>query len=209
MSKRKVWFIVLSIILFIMVAIFVKSGILENFESWTYKVATENMCPTNTNIMKLLTCIGDSPFVIICCLVLLIISKTRKKIFIPVSLTLIVSAFVNMILKNLFARQRPDVLRLINETDYSFPSGHAMNNSALYTILILLTFRYMSNKLNKISLSFLFILITIGIGYSRIYLGVHYAGDILGGWLLGFLIAIIVYHFCKSVESTKDKQNEL
>jgi len=126
-------------------------------------------------------------------LLLFVIPKSRKTIALPTSVTVILSMILDVTLKSIFARERPDILQLINETSYSFPSGHAMNNAALYTILILLIFTFIKNKPLKITLAAVCITLTIAIGYSRIYLGVHYAGDVLGGWLLGPAVSIFIY----------------
>lgn len=193
MNKTKIWFIIFPIILFIMLAGFVESGLTLGFEGWTYKEVSEEMSPVITNIMKITTHIGDAITVIIICLLLFVFQKSRKTIAIPVSIAVIIAATLNLILKNIFARDRPNILRLIHETDYSFPSGHAMINAALYTILIFFVLKYIKNIPEKIILSTFFVCITISIGYSRIYLGVHYLGDILGGWLLGATIGYVIY----------------
>lgn len=202
MKKRKLLFIFIPVVLFIMLAICVRAGLSVHFEGWAYNEATEKMSPLITTIMKLITHTGDAAVVILFCLFLFFIDKARKKIAIPVSITIITAATLNFILKNAFARERPDILRLLNETDYSFPSGHAMNNAALYTMLTILTFRYIENKPKKTILATIFIFLILAIGFSRLYLGVHYAGDIIGGWLLGFLVALIVY-YCWSAKVAK------
>ena len=204
MNKKKIWFVILPIILFIMLAVFIKAGLSANFEAWAYAESVEKMSPIITNVMKFITHIGDPAIFVSFCLILFAITKSRKTIALPVCITVIISVFLNFTLKNVFSRPRPDILRLINETDYSFPSGHAMNNAALYTILIFLTFKYIKSKPLKICLSIYFTLITIAIGYSRVYLGVHYAGDILGGWLLGFAVAISVYFLWNGKLSKKE-----
>lgn len=196
MNKKNKAFIILPIllfILFIILAICVKLNLTLNFDNLVYGEVVKIMCTKVTSIMKVVTHIGDPISVFLICVALLLIPKSRKTIAIPVSVTVIMAAIANTILKNSFLRERPNILRLVNVSSYSFPSGHAMGNSALYTILILLTFKYIKSKPKKIILSIAFILITMTIGISRVYLGVHYATDILGGWLLGVGIGIIGY----------------
>jgi undecaprenyl-diphosphatase len=193
MNKKNLWLIAVPLILFTMLAICIRAGITVNFEGWAYNESIEHVSPSFTKIVKAITHTGDSVVLITFCLLLFVIPKSRKTIALPISVTVILSMILDITLKSIFARERPDILRLINETSYSFPSGHAMNNAALYTILILLIFKFIKNKPLKIVLVAVCITLTIAIGYSRIYLGVHYAGDVLGGWLLGPAISIFIY----------------
>ncbi len=192
-NRRTIRFALAPVILFAILSILIKMSILTGFEEWVYSKAAENMSPTLTSIMKGITHIGDSSAVIAFCLFLLIVPKTRKTVALPVSSALITSVMLNETLKHIFARSRPDILRLINETGYSFPSGHAMNNATLYTMLILLINRYVRNTPLKLTLSSICVALAVMIGCSRIYLGVHYAGDVFGGWLLGFALSVIIY----------------
>jgi undecaprenyl-diphosphatase len=205
-DKRNLWLIVVPLILFAMLAICVRAGITVNFEGWAYNESIEHMSPILTNIVKRITHIGDSVVIIAFCLLLIAIQKSRKTIALPVSLTVILSMILNVALKNIFTRERPDILRLINETSYSFPSGHAMNNAALYTMLILLIFKFINNKPLKIAMAAVCIMLTVAIGLSRIYLGVHYTGDVLGGWLIGFAISIFIYFVWNSKFGFVDKK---
>lgn len=192
-SYKKILIISIPIILFFMLAALIQTGITTNFEGWVYNEAVENMNTQSTIFFKMFTRIGDPIFIVSLCLILMFFSKTRHKIGIPVSITVIVSAFINIVLKSVFARERPNILRLINETSYSFPSGHAMINSALYIILILILNNEVKSKKIRIIGTFIGIFLILIIGLSRIYLGVHYASDVLGGFLLGFVISLIVY----------------
>lgn len=192
-NRRTIRFALAPVILFAILAILIKMSILTGFEEWVYGKAAKNISPALTSIMKRITHIGDSSAVIAFCLFLLIVPKTRKTVALPVSSALITSVMLNETLKHIFARSRPDILRLISETGYSFPSGHAMNNATLYTMLILLINRYVRNTPLKLTLSSICVALAVMIGCSRIYLGVHYAGDVLGGWLLGFALSVIIY----------------
>ena len=195
--RKHVWLAVVSVVLFVMLALYVRAGITVGFEGWVYSETVEHMSPVMTSIVKGVTHLGDAPVVIGFCILLIIIPKTRKTIALPVSSAVIISALLNILLKDLFARERPDILRLINETSYSFPSGHAMINASLYTMLVLMIFKYIHSKTRRLALSTLCSLFVVVIGFSRIYLGVHYAGDILGGWIIGFALSIITYAIWK------------
>lgn len=146
-----------------------------------------------TFIMKVITHMGDTIVVVSVCLLLFTDVRIRKKVAIPVTIAVILSAMLNVILKNIIARPRPDTLRLITEAGYSFPSGHAMINMTLYASIALLTIKYVKDKTAKIFIIICSAIITVLIGISRVYLGVHYITDILGGWCIGFIIAIFVY----------------
>lgn len=197
------------IILFALLAICVQAEVATRFEGWAYGEAVKNMSPVLTLMMKGITHLGDLAVIILWCLALFIAPKTRRTVALPVSMAVISSAVLNVALKQIFARSRPDILRLISETGYSFPSGHAMNNVALYTMLILLIWRYVNNTSLKIILSSFCVALAILIGYSRVYLGVHYAGDVLGGWLSGFALSMLVYLLWESRLSEKNMKSSL
>jgi len=192
-QSKIVVLVVIPVVLFILLAICIVAGISVSFEGWAYSEAIEHMSPILTRIVIGITHIGDSAVVIAFCLLLTAIPKSRRTIALPVSITVILSAILNAALKEIFARERPNILYLINETSYSFPSGHAMINASLYTMLILLILQFVKGKVRRISLVSLCLALVIAIGCSRIYLGVHYAGDVLGGWLIGFAVAVAVY----------------
>ena len=144
-----------------------------------------------TPIAKFITNFGGAIFIIILTITLFILIK-NKKIGLSIILNLIVITGLNQILKNILQRPRPTEYRLIEETGFSFPSGHSMVSMAFYGYLIYLIYKYVKNKdLKWISIVLLSILIC-SIGISRIYLGVHYTSDVLGGFLIS-LSYLIVY----------------
>lgn len=91
------------------------------------------------------------------------------------------AALVNLILKLLFERARPDLWQqLVVETSFSFPSGHAMASAALACCVIAVFWR----TKYRIPVFIAAVLYTFIVGFSRLYLGVHYPTDVFGGWLL-------------------------
>lgn len=210
MNKRNVVLVIMAIVLFIFLAIAIKADLLYGFESWFYDEATEHMSDPLTFILTIITHIGGPIGIAIVCTIIFIIPKTRNRIFIPVSLSVSISFILNTILKALFARERPNILRLVSETYYSFPSGHAMVNMALYFTLMIYTYKLIKNKKVKILINTALSVMIFSIGFTRIYLGVHYAGDIIGGWLLGFAVTILVYMIMKksTITSYLDKEEK-
>lgn len=96
-------------------------------------------------------------------------------------------AILNIILKFLYQRPRPENLPLIHENSLSFPSAHAMNSFVFFAALSYFIFRETNNRNVTLIVSFASIIIIGLIGISRIYLGVHYPSDVLGGFIAGFL----------------------
>ena len=206
MKKRDIILIITLISLFAFIVVFLETGRIIRIENIVYGILSIYINPVFTVIVKIITNIGGPVIIAIICLVLLLLHATRKRYGIPVFITVITSFILNCILKNIFLRPRPNVLRLVNETSYSFPSGHSMVNASLYTILVLLLLSNSNKKGKRIILSISLIILFLLIGVSRIYLGVHYLGDVLAGWILGVLIAFVVYLIFEKINNKKNKQ---
>ena len=143
-----------------------------------------------TPIAKIITQLGSSLFLIFLAIILFIAIKDRK-IGICIWINLGVSALLNQILKHIVQRPRPTEFRIINETGYSFPSGHSMVSAAFYGFLIYLIYKKVKNKYIKWTLISTLSIIVLLIGISRIYLGVHYTSDVLGGFLISISYLVI------------------
>lgn len=143
-----------------------------------------------TPIAKFITNFGGAIFLITLTVILFILIK-NKKIGLSIFSNLVIITGLNQLLKRILQRPRPTEFRIIEETGYSFPSGHSMVSMAFYGYLIYLIYKYVKNKYVKwISIVLLGILIC-SIGVSRIYLGVHYTSDVLGGFLLSISYLIL------------------
>lgn len=206
-KKKKTILVILAIVLFAILAVAIKADYLYGFELWVYNEATEHMSDLLTSILKLITNIGGPIGIMCVCAIIFIIPKLRNRIAIPVSIAVISSFVLNIILKQIFARERPNILRLVSESFYSFPSGHAMVNMSLYSILMIYAYKLVKNKKLRYSIYLVLTTLVFIIGFTRIYLGVHYAGDIIGGWLMGLAVSVVVYSIMKKSTITDYDNN--
>lgn len=106
------------------------------------------------------------------------------------ALTMILSGVSNPILKNIFDRERPTLLRLIDISGFSFPSGHAMGSTAFFGSLIYIAHRILKGKSKTVVMTLCVVFIIL-ISSSRVYLGVHYPTDIIAG-IIGGLFCIVL-----------------
>ena len=115
---------------------------------------------------------------------ILLIILLRRKMYqkaLIVGATVAGAALLNVILKLVFERTRPDLWeQLVIETSFSFPSGHSMITAALGLSLIFICWNTRYRWL-AVVLGSSFIIV---IGFSRLYLGVHYPTDVLAGWVV-------------------------
>ena len=115
----------------------------------------------------------------------------NRKIGASIFSNLVIVTILNQLLKGILQRPRPTEFRIIEETGYSFPSGHSMVSMAFYGYLIYLIYKFVKNKYIKWSLIILLSILICTIGVSRIYLGVHYTSDVLGGFLISISYLVI------------------
>ena len=143
-----------------------------------------------TPIAKAITNFGGAIFVITLSILLYILIK-NKKIGLSIIINLFITTLLNQLLKAILQRPRPTEFRIIEEKGYSFPSGHSMVSMAFYGYLIYLIYKYIKNKYIKYGLILLLSLLICVIGVSRIYLGVHYTSDVLGGFCIAISYLVI------------------
>jgi len=143
-----------------------------------------------TPIAKFITNFGGAIFLAVLTIILFILIK-NKKIGVSIFSNLAIITALNQLLKNILQRPRPTEYRIIEETGYSFPSGHSMISMAFYGYLIYLIYKYVKNKYVKWTSMVLLSILICSIGISRIYLGVHYTSDVLGGFLISISYLVI------------------
>lgn len=155
-----------------------------------------------TPIAKFITNFGGPIFLSTVCIILFIIIK-NKKIGLSIIMNIAIIAILNQVLKRILQRPRPTEFRIIEETGYSFPSGHSMVSMAFYGFLIYLIYKYVANKYLKWTSIILLFLLIIVIGISRIYLGVHYTSDVIAGFLVAISYLILYINISKRLVFNK------
>ena len=152
-----------------------------------------------TTWMKFFTFLGSSLMAsvlsVLAFIFLMVVMKHRRELI----LFLVAvggSEVWNIILKNVIHRARPDTHRLIEVTGFSFPSGHSMAAFALYGALTFLLWRHIPSFGGRVLMIIVGVALTLWIGISRIYLGVHYPSDVFGGYLASatwLMVCIILF----------------
>ena len=147
-----------------------------------------------TKIFKGLTFLASAKFVAILCIILLIFIE-NKRIPIAIIINMLIMWGLIGILKNTFKRERPNINRLVDEKGYSYPSGHTMTATIFYGFIIFLII--ISNLILplKITLTTILVILVLLVGYTRIYLGVHYLSDVIGALLFGSSYLLLYIFF--------------
>lgn len=107
------------------------------------------------------------------------------------------------LLKNLFGRQRPPEPLVDGITNNSYPSGHAMMSVLFYGLLALFCIIYIANRRMKWMMVFLLLLFMLLIGFSRIYLRVHYTTDVLAGFSFGVFWLCVSFWLAQRITKRK------
>lgn len=184
----------LSIIIFVIIVSLLLNDKLSTFDSYVYSIISKLRCKPITYLFKGITYLCSTPFVLIVTVMYMLLCK-NKRIGFYVALNVILCVLLNQFMKVLFTRDRPLDIGLIVESGYSFPSGHSMVSLALYGFFIYLIYHSrLPFKKRYLDITLLSILIIL-IGISRIYLGVHYASDVLGGFALSMAYLILFIQF--------------
>ncbi|MBB6098924.1 undecaprenyl-diphosphatase [Deinobacterium chartae] len=136
----------------------------------------------NTAMLTLSTIGGGTVMAIVCPLLALAFWRISRRLSVFLLLALGGAALINLVLKLIFVRARPELWEpLVRMTDHSFPSGHAMFSMTL-AVSLLAVYWYTPYRRTVFILGALY---TLLMGFSRMYIGVHYPTDVLSGWLCG------------------------
>jgi membrane-associated phospholipid phosphatase len=164
-----------------------------------------------TTIMRGISYMGSpTVLVIVGLLVILYVGYFRRHFWDAslVPIALIGGIILNTSLKNLFHRERPELLRLVEVSGLSYPSGHAMVSFVFFGMMIYLMWMNYQGRFGKIIFSLLFGLLILLIGISRIYLGVHYPSDVVAGFAAGSFWLVSCIFSLRGIKYYKAKRRK-
>lgn len=214
MKKNRI-FITILIIIFFLLFILVKTEILLKLDINILEYIKNFRSKSLTSFMKFYTEFAVNKLIFLIA-ALLLFTNFNDKIK---TLAILNSIFVvasNKVLKLIFRISRPAGFMLIKEDGYSFPSGHSTIAASFYLLLMYLVYINIKNKYLKYSLITVLSIMILLVGFSRMYLGVHYPSDVLAGYLAGLILLLIEIEFLKkedwkygkSIRSKKSKYSE-
>lgn len=192
-SIRKHWkpiIFSLSILIFITITYLLLKEQIHIFDNFIFSGIEKLRCEPLTIIFKVITFFCSTEFLLIATISIMLFSKKKKNSF-YIALNVLLCFLLNQGLKHIFLRTRPEDINLIVQGGYSFPSGHSMLSLAFYGFFIYLIAHMRIKKSKKYLYCSLLALLTLLIGISRIYLGVHYASDVLAGFAMSMAYLII------------------
>ncbi len=164
----------------------------EQIMQWVMGVCS----PLLTDVFLFFTVLGSMRVIIYfgaaVLLALLLFKRWRSMQFLIASV--VVGELLERILKITIGRTRPDAsFSLISSDGYAFPSGHATTAMVFYGALLFILWSWCQKRWQKNGVAFLAAMLILLVGLSRIYLGVHWMSDVLGGWLLGAITLLIIF----------------
>lgn len=184
------------------------AGIDDPVRYFFYSLRSEAL----TSVLIVLTNAANKYVIIGLCLLLLILPQTRLSFGVPLSAGALATMLLNSGIKHLVCRERPDVLHLVTETSWSFPSGHSISSLFFYGMALWLVWHHVQRldhpvlpdgpisdpaparlgsahlpayeKRTAWILTVLLLIPMVTVGLTRIYLGVHFPTDVLAAWCL-------------------------
>lgn len=207
LKKQLTWALMISLLCAIgfgLIALLVSDKKIAQFDSTIIAFIQGLESPGLTSIMKFFTFIGSgTQVVVIALLVIFFLFKVlhhRRELILFIWVVL-GTTILNEILKTIFHRARPTIHRIVDANGFSFPSGHSMAAFSLYGVIAFLLWRHLSTSMGRGLLIIFSIFMIIMIGVSRIYLGVHYPSDVLGGFLAsGCMLAVSIWFYQSYME---------
>lgn len=167
---------------------------IEAFDERLYLMVRYFSSPSLDKIMLFATFLGNTGFVVfplVAIIIYYLFLQPHKWLAIKIAVVAVGSITINLLLKQLYSRARPNLDYMIEVSNFSFPSGHAMFSMSFYGLLIYIIWTRTNNSVISIGYCLLLGLLILSIGISRIYLGVHYPSDVIAGFVAGFLWLII------------------
>jgi undecaprenyl-diphosphatase len=201
-AKVIILIFIISMVLFLIILIdLLTIKQITKLDYYIYEKIPKIQIPIITNIMVFITSIANTLQLIILTIILSAILMIKKKYsnIVLLLISMSIGLLSELLTKNVIQRLRPE-FSLIEVTRFSFPSGHATMSIIFFAILFYSLINETKNKKSNIFLGIIISIIVLLIGFSRIYLGVHWFSDVFGGFLLGIFIISISLLIKNSLE---------
>ncbi|MNO69177.1 phosphatidylglycerophosphatase B [compost metagenome] len=190
--KKWFWPVLLAVLFTVLSGLIHTEGLRSidrSIGDFFYGLRSDSLTPAVKALAELGTTTG---FVVVLLLTLVwtLVYLRNGRYAVWLTVSLVGGWLLNKGLKALYSRERPDLWDYLVVPDgYSFPSGNAMISAAFFGLIALLLLR--SGKAGNRVWATIVLLLILLIGVSRLYLGVHYASDIVGGFLAGAVISVV------------------
>ncbi|MCM3163822.1 phosphatase PAP2 family protein [Metabacillus litoralis] len=202
------WFVIAACFIFVTCASVYSTDFFYNVDVSVTLFFEKLRLPFLTDVFLVITELGSLKFYLPLCLVIGLYFLFKRKIVgvIFLFVTLYSVRQLNYQLKEVFSRERPSFDAVYEASHYSFPSGHAMNSTAIYGfICFLLVFYIIKEHKKRMTAAVMTAVLVFLIGVSRMYLGVHYLTDVLAGWSVGFIWLVILSTIFAKIHQFIDK----
>ena len=192
-------FAIIASIGFVILAAVVRTGAVDRLDV-TVELAVHRLdSPLADVIMKAATLIGSNLVLlpVVAIVTLLAIHRRRAVLAVVLVLDTIVVLAADTVLKIVFSRARPELFtKIARPADFSFPSGHAMSALAIYGVIAAVSIALYPRARTAAIVAAIVLVATIGL--SRIYLGVHWPFDVVGGFLGGVPPLVVSVHVIRT-----------
>lgn len=195
-SKRYLTLLLLLFVVFLILKYYCMDSILRIDGAVMNFVQNHIVNDRFTSFFKVITNLGDVLFFVIVILMFLFFIS-NKNIFSSMTINLFLTYLFSVVYKNIFRRERPSYNLIEKPSDFSFPSGHTMCSVAFYGFLIYLICRFVKNKALRYILISVCVFVIFIIGFSRIYLNVHFFSDVICGGILGLICLLMFVNYVR------------
>lgn len=189
-ENKKMIILYIATCLFILLTILTLTNIISPVDSLIESFVIGIRNDKLTTFMITITNLSRAYFLISVSIILLFILKNKKTALLII-INLVVVFLSSQLFKFIFHRTRPDGEHIVSVLGYSYPSGHAMVSMAYFGFILYLINKKIPKKIDRIILTIITSIMIFLIGFSRIYLGVHYASDVFAGFLLASAYLVI------------------
>ena len=180
----------IGILIFATIVVMLLTNNVTSLDNSIYNIIISSKSDVMTMFMTVITMMCNTEFIIVATLLLVLFIK-NKKMGGMIASNVVLCSVINTIIKHIFLRPRPVGIKLIEQGGYSFPSGHSMMAVAFYGLLIYIIWNTKWRNVWKIFTTTLLVILILLIGISRIYVGVHFASDVIAGLSISLSYLII------------------